>query len=295
MSLPLWAASNSLVRSSRSGTGSGEQILWRANLADGTSTFKFEVSTYLSNMTTPSMGYSTESSGRVLNVAWPSGNDGHGTKARSRFKSCAGAADGGANHLGVGDRSDVYLKFDLRYPSTADLDTTTSKIAGLGGVPDDKTGWQTNDSPTGISNSWNARVSGYPTSWHRSDKAGPGLVGYLYAHTANGGVTQQQSTNGYGIEIVFASGLNGTGTQFKIVRDTWMPVTMRVKMNTPGVEDGLYEAWVGTTKWVSVTAQWLAEGETTQINQLLMDSFFNTGVAGGTTVQYQNIRLSLTF
>lgn len=295
MTLPVWVAANSHARQQRGVNNGSETVLWRANLADGVSTFKFEVSTYLSNMTTPSTGYSTDPSGNVLNVLWPSGNDGHGTKARSRFKSCSGAADGGVKHLGIGDQSDIYLKFDLRYPSTADLDTTTSKIAGVGGVPDDKTGWQTNDSPTGIANSWNARVSGYPTSWHRSDKTGPGLVGYLYAKTANGGITQQQSTNGYGIEIVFANGLDGTGTQFKIVRDTWMPITMHIKMNTPGIEDGLYEAWVGTTKWISVTAKWLDYGETTQINQLMMDSFFNQGVAGGTSVQYQNIRLCSTF
>lgn len=295
MSIPVLMAANSHARLQREAPSGGGSTIWRANLSEGVSTFKFEVSTYLSNMTTPTASYSNDPSGRTMNVAWPSGNDGHGVKARSRFKSCAGAVDGGVNHLGIGDKSDLYLKFDLRYPSAADLDSSTGKVAGLGGVPDDKTGWQTNDSPAGIANSWNARVSCYPTNWHRSDKAGPGLVGYLYAHTAIGGVTQQQSTNGYGIEIVFASELNGTGTQFKIVRDTWMPITMRVKMNTPGVEDGLYEAWVGNTKWVSVTAKWLDTGETTQINQLLMDSFFNQGVAGGTSVQYQNIRLSSTF
>lgn len=121
------------------------------------------------------------------------------------------------------------------------------------------------------------------------------LVAYIYAVSAEGW-TPQNSTNGYGIEIPFRSGLGDgrTGTFYDLSQklDQWIHLDMRIKANTPGVSDGVVEMWADGVMWIQAdNVLFCQNGYNAPVNEVVSHSFFNDATSPGGNIDHANMVL----
>lgn len=283
MSIRLNAAASARRRNggSTGGGGSAGVELWRPDLNGGLSAFKYEVISNGANGSTPLAGYSTDPSGRVYRAVVPDGAT-DGVKFRTRFRD-----------IPLADRQEIYFSMDIRIPSTMDFTTYPSKQTwGVAGLPNSQGGWYTSTGGSKKIDSWSFRWTTIPPDYLAWKLGSHPLtfVAYLYAVYANGEVLSQ-----YGIEIPFRTGLNGkSGSFFDLSQnlDKWIPITGRAVMNDPGVKNGMAEAWIGNAKWVSISdVMWNESGYDVPINQVIAETFFNSGITPGGNIEHQNLVL----
>src|SRR5690606_9429266 len=124
----------------------------------------------------------------------------------------------------------------------------------------------------------------------------PYLDAYIYAwHAA--GKNYGDAGYEYGISIPFTTDANNqlrSGKNMRIPRDKWFDVQMRIKLNTSGQNNGVFEAWMDGVKAISLhDVQWNKSGVHTKINQLIGEIFANSpGYPSNGYIDYDNFYIS---
>jgi hypothetical protein len=149
---------------------------------------------------------------------------------------------GNLNKIGWQAAEDFTYEFDVFFPTNYQFVTRTingvsyggGKLPGLAGLCD---GY----GPEHIGNGGNYSDYGYSVRmlWHRDTTLQP----YFYVYSP-----RPSSGFGYSPARLAASGAN-----LKVKIGQWNTIRMRVKMNTPGVSDGIFEAWLNGVKGSTVT------------------------------------------
>lgn len=282
------AATPTTAAPSISATGpAGTRLLWSTNFDAGKASYNPEVENSPANASFLTPAHAK--TGKVMRTAIVKGSA-TGHKFSSRFHNAPGAK---GKHLGIAPQNEVYLSYDMYIPSSVNMNYR-GKLPGLGGLPDSQGGWYTSSGGTMRPDSFSARLHVRPSSEYAVGR--PYFDTYLYAWHA-GGVKYGANGYKYGIAVPYttdASNKRRTGKEIVIPRNRWFTVTQRIKLNTPGVNNGVFEGWIDGVKGVSLhDVQWRKAGVNTTINQLVGSTFANTsGYPSGGWFDYDNFRLS---
>jgi hypothetical protein len=171
------------------------------------------------------------------------------------------------DEMGVGPREEVYFSYDVYFPEDFEF-IGDGKLGGLAGITDGLEPLETSSGGDYDERSFSVRPM-----WKRDR----GVVMYLYARSADGRDFDNPEHFGFGIPVPF---VDADGSESDIFApDTWHRVEQRVRLNTPGETDGIYELWIDGHKGVSVDdVQYRTEAHPDlQINQLFTSWFFGGG------------------
>lgn len=232
-------------------------VLWKSDFSKGKASYNPEVEDASANASFPVVDGQT-----VLRIKAVQGTD-DGYKFMTRF-----------GHIGVPQQTEVYMKYELFLPSAANM-SYRGKLPGLGGLPDSQGGWYTSSGGNMKSDSFSVRLHPRPSTEYSVGY--PWFDAYIYAWHANG--KYYGAVDQWGLKVPITSDLSHSHASKKTIRipqGRWFPVQMRVKLNTPGVNNGVLEMWIDGVKGVSISdVQWRKSGVNTNINQLVGNTFAN--------------------
>lgn len=259
----------------RFSTADPRTILWRSDFSKGKASYNPEVEDMTGNASFPIVDGQT-----VLRVKAVQGSE-HGYKFMTRF-----------GHIGVPQQTEVYMKYELFLPSTANM-SYRGKLPGLGGLPDSQGGWYTSTGGNMKQDSFSVRLHPRPTTDYSVGY--PWFDAYIYAWHANG--KYYGAVDQWGLKVPITGDLSHSHTSKKTIRipqGRWFPVQMRVKLNTPGVNNGVLEMWIDGVKGVSLSdVQWNKSGVSTNINQIVGNTFANSppGYPNSFDIEMRNYEL----
>ncbi len=147
---------------------------------------------------------------------------------------------GNFGKMGIGNREEAYLRYRIFIPSDFDF-SGGGKLPGL-------SGYEAGVSPTDVSaggvynpDSWSGRL------YFMGDG---GLTSYLYVKHAAGQTISNSSGRYVGLSArAFTTPVKnayktGSGSYFKFRTGVWSTIEIRYKMNTAGVNNGVFQVWV---------------------------------------------------
>ncbi|MCI2238416.1 hypothetical protein MN205_07895 [Kineococcus sp. TRM81007] len=173
--------------------------------------------------------------------------------------------------MGVAAREEVWFSYDVHFPAGFEF-TGDGKMGGLAGTVEGLDPLETSAGGTYDERSFSVRAV-----W-RGER---GVVMYLYARHGAGRDVEDPANYGYGIAVPF---VGPDGSTSDVIRPgTWQRVQHRVRLNTPGKDDGTYELWIDGHRGVSVTD---VQYRTAEHPDLLVDQLFSSWFFGGGEDQF---------
>ena len=169
--------------------------------------------------------------------------------------------------MGVEPREEVWFSYDVLFPADFEF-RGDGKMGGLAGTTD---GLELLETSAG--GDYDPRSFSVRAMW----KKDRGVVMYLYAAHAAGRDFDDPAHYGYGIPVRF---VGEDGAESDILEpDVWHRVEHRVKMNTPGRNDGVYELWIDGHRGVALddVRYRTAEHPDLDIDQVFSAWFFGGG------------------
>jgi hypothetical protein len=169
--------------------------------------------------------------------------------------------------LGLEEREAVRFSYDVYFAEDFEF-IGDGKLGGLAGLTDELDPLETSSGGDYDERSFSVRAM-----W----KEDRGVVMYLYARHANGRDFHDPAHFGYGIPVRFQ---DADGAESGIFTPgTWHRVEHRVRLNTPGQNDGAYELWIDGHRGVHVDdVQYRTEAHPElRINQVIATWFFGGG------------------
>lgn len=169
--------------------------------------------------------------------------------------------------MGVEPRTEVYFSYDIYFEPGFEF-IGDGKFGGLAGISEDTDPLETSAGGDYDEDSFSVRAM-----W-REDRS---VVMYLYARHGNGKDIDDRRNYGYGITSRFRNPDGSTEDVLEAGR--WYRIEHRVVLNTPGVDDGIYEMWIDGHKGVSVDDVQYRTDEypDLRINQVMSAYFFGGG------------------
>ncbi|WP_155855378.1 polysaccharide lyase, partial [Actinotalea ferrariae] len=144
------------------------------------------------------------------------------------------------------------------------------KMPGLAGAPADQSLWYASSGGTLQPDSFSVRLHARKSSSYSVGH--PWWDAYIYAPYAAG-----KTFNTWGISVPISTGTNGAGERMRIPVDRWFDVQIHVKLNTPGVNDGLLNIWIDGQQGIRLSdVRWRPAGVTTPLNLLMAETFYNS-------------------
>lgn len=177
--------------------------------------------------------------------------------------------------LGVAPREEVYYSYDVYFPADFEF-IGDGKMGGLAGTTDDLEPFDASSGGHYDERSFSVRAM-----W----KEDRGVVMYLYARHADGRDFYDPQHYGYGIPKRFVKKDGTTAGVFTPGR--WHRIEHRVRLNTPGRNDGLYELWVDGHKGVSLDD---VQYRTAAHADLKINQIFSAWFFGGSPDEYPTRR-----
>jgi hypothetical protein len=181
--------------------------------------------------------------GKALQLYASANNDGYtgfGTDMRSWL-----------DDLGVGSREEVVIRYRMYVPSDWN-GYAGGKIPGMAGITPDHQIWESSQGGKYNEYSWSGRMMWKPPADGNLDHTR--LMSYLYVRSAAGKSIYDNvnPNNGilYGIEIQFRQNpdyrnpWSTSNPYLYLKRGAWNTIEARYKMNTPGQNDGVFQAWL---------------------------------------------------
>ncbi|WP_432491937.1 polysaccharide lyase [Kineococcus gypseus] len=173
--------------------------------------------------------------------------------------------------LGVGPREEVRFGYDVYFPEDFEF-RGDGKFGGLAGIDEGVEPLETSSGGSYDEGSFSVRAM-----W-REDRS---VVMYLYARHGDGKDFEDPANYGYGIVESFENPDGSTAGAIEPGR--WHRVEHRVRMNTPGRDDGVYEMWIDGHRGVSVTD---VQYRTAAHPDLRVNQIFSAWFFGGDSSQY---------
>lgn len=251
--------------------GPGSTLLYRSDFSKGMTTLKPEGTDCNSNQ---NASFPIVDGAAVMRIKVVQGME-LGCKIQSRF-----------SHLGIANRAEAILKYEMFIPTTANMNYQ-GKLPGLSGLPDGQGPWYTSSGGNMKADSFSVRYHVRPSTTYSVGY--PWLDTYIYAWHAGGKVYGANGYN-YGISFPITTDLSHSHSskrQMRIPQGKWFAMQIRVKLNTPGVNNGVLEMWVDGVKGASFSdVQWNKAGVNTQISQIFYQTFANANPSYPNTSNY---------
>ncbi|PPK97238.1 hypothetical protein CLV92_10454 [Kineococcus xinjiangensis] len=169
--------------------------------------------------------------------------------------------------MGLEPREEVWFSYDVYLDEDFEF-IGDGKLGGLAGM-----GESVEPLEVSSGGEYDERSFSVRAMWRENR----GVVMYLYARHGDGKDFDDEDNYGYGI---FEEFTKADGSTDDVLRPgTWQRIEHRVKLNTPGRNDGVYEMWIDGHKGVSVTdVQYrTAEHPDLEVNAVLSSWFFGGG------------------
>ncbi|WP_146099672.1 polysaccharide lyase [Kineococcus xinjiangensis] len=190
----------------------------------------------------------------------------------SRVRLVQGEMDGAKVRAPLSAMSEATLTYKVRVPRDVHengLSSRDLKMPGLAGLPEGRSQWDTSTGGSLRAGSWSVRL--------HARRAALSRVGYpwwdIYFYAPYGGGKHYSH---WGLMVPMTEGLNGSGMRLRIPADRWFEVRIRVKMNTPGVNNGELDVWLDGRQGVGLRdIRWREAGVHTPINQFIAEVFYN--------------------
>jgi hypothetical protein len=260
-------------------------LSWSTTFASGTpkSELGICVEDNPENLWFPTASYGVNG-GKVMRIRMNGGTT-TGYKAQSWFHSNPANPQTKTN-LGLRQMRDATLEIREYIPAATHraFDGVDVKSAGLAGVPDTKSAWQFSSGGVKQPDAWSVRLH------YRKSRAGDGIVNvdaYIYAIRANGityATNPIYSGTKYGISVPLTTTGSPSGPKIAVPADRAFTFKMRVKLNTPGRDDGTLQMWFDDALALNLhDVQWNSAEYNTPINVMTNGSWYNTSNTQPTT------------
>jgi hypothetical protein len=278
------AAGSILAAAPRASTST---VLWRTNFSgsDPRADLRMEVEESRANLSFPSPAHRLDA--KVYRARMVAGQR-NGHKWRARFHNAAGA---NGTHLGIGARNEVYFSYRVWIPSNASVDSIDLKLPGIAGLPDRDGGWATATGGDQRSDSWSLRLHvRHPrASYYGQPRPQRFVEAYLYAQEGGG---KSIADHSWGMSYTLTDTTRESGKSLALPLDRWNHVEMRVRMNSRGQADGRVEVWLNGVKGVSLRDVRFTLTDGVPINQLIAETFYNSGARNDHSIDLARMRLS---
>lgn len=147
--------------------------------------------------------------------------------------------------MGIPNQEEVYFRYYFKFGDNVDTKRLGGKIPGVGSAGPFMAAGGARD-PSGTKG-WSARIGWYG-SLEDQGKLGLNLVGYPYfmKDISTNYVLDDHSGQGSYIPVRkdVTAGLNTTKPFTAFTRGQWYAVEENIKLNTPGVNNGVYRMWI---------------------------------------------------
>ncbi|MGD9572285.1 MAG: polysaccharide lyase [Thermoleophilia bacterium] len=152
-----------------------------------------------------------------------------GTDVRSQFTDLG---------LGAGTE-EGYLRYRVLFPSGFDFQKG-GKLPGLAGISAGQAAGSTSAGGTYDESSFSGRIM-----WkQRVEGTGGGAISYMYVKHADGNIIESTDGRYIGISPRWTWGAGDEDPYAAFDENSWNLVELYYRMNTPGKDDGIHQAWL---------------------------------------------------
>lgn len=170
-------------------------------------------------------------------------------------------------------RRTVVLEYYFRVVVKGGMETTDCKVGyGMVGAPPGATNTDISYGGTKLDTSWSERTTLVPPNYLGGTHPWC-MAYYLYAHYAGG-----QTYVDYGLRRAYRR--LSDNAYFTPAEGVWYLHRKEIEMNTPGLNDGAYRAFIDGEQYVDLNdVQWNPSGHDIEINILMTQTFGNANIA----------------